>query len=172
MCRWRIIGAAWAVAAFVCSLSNRAPAETFEERWSPVPKAHAEPGPPPPPSPPSSTNGAQRAPQWHAGATASHARPRKPLFVGRASFYSYRGGKTASGLSFNAHGLTAAHRTLPFGTRVRVTDIKTQKSVEVTITDRGPAARSRVLDLSLGAAKVLGIGNRGVIQVRAERLSG
>ena len=53
-----------------------------------------------------------------------------------------------------------------------MTDIKTQKSVEVTITDRGPAARSRVLDLSLGAAKVLGIGNRGVIQVRAERLSG
>ncbi|MFL6929668.1 MAG: septal ring lytic transglycosylase RlpA family protein [Xanthobacteraceae bacterium] len=169
MCRWRTLGAALAVAVVVCSLSNRAPAETFEERWSPVPKAHAEPGPPPPPS---ATNGAQRAPQWHAGATASHARPRKPLFVGRASFYSYRGGKTASGLSFNAHGLTAAHRTLPFGTRVRVTDIKTQKSVEVTITDRGPAARSRVLDLSLGAAKVLGIGNRGVIQVRAERLSG
>jgi rare lipoprotein A len=68
--------------------------------------------------------------------------------------------------------LTAAHRTLPFGTRVRVTDIKTQKSVEVTITDRGPASRGRVIDLSLGAAKVLGIGNRGVIQVRGELVSG
>jgi rare lipoprotein A len=169
MCRWRTVGAALAVTAFVSSLSNGASAQTFEERWSPVPKAHADPDPPPPPS---LSNGAHNAPQWHASAPRSQIRPRKTVFVGKASFYSYSGGKTASGTPFNAQGLTAAHRTLPFGTRVRVTDIKTQKSVEVTITDRGPASRGRVIDLSLGAAKVLGIGNRGVIQVRGELVSG
>jgi len=100
------------------------------------------------------------------------SRPRKTVFVGRASYYAYRGGRTASGQSFNAQALTAAHRTLPFGTLVRVTDLKTSKSVEVVITDRGPALRSRVLDLSYGAAKALGIGSRGVIQVRAEVISG
>jgi peptidoglycan lytic transglycosylase len=134
-----------------------------------VPKAHADPAPPPPPS---ASYGAQSAPQWQANVTRSQTRARKALFVGRASFYAYRGGKTASGAPFNAHGLTAAHRTLPFGTRVRVTDVRTQKSVEVTITDRGPASPGRVIDLSLGAAKVLGIVSRGVIQVRGERVSG
>ena len=68
--------------------------------------------------------------------------------VGLATFYKH-GGRTANGERFNPDGLTAAHRSLPFGTRVRVTDIKTSKSVEVVITDRGPASRNRVLDLSL-----------------------
>jgi rare lipoprotein A len=71
-------------------------------------------------------------------------------------------------MPYRRDALTAAHRTLAFGTRVRVTDVKTKKSVEVVVTDRGPAIRKRVLDLSLGAAQVLGIGGRGVIQVRAE----
>jgi rare lipoprotein A len=66
--------------------------------------------------------------------------------------------------------LTAAHRSLPFGTKVRVTDVATNKSVVVRITDRGPRARDRVLDLSLGAARSLGIMDRGVVQVRAEVL--
>ncbi|MDE5466202.1 septal ring lytic transglycosylase RlpA family protein [Bradyrhizobium sp. CSS354] len=64
----------------------------------------------------------------------------------------------------------AAHRRLPFGTKLRVTDLETNKSVVVRITDRGPWVRGRVLDLSLAAARSLGITNRGVTQVRAEVL--
>jgi rare lipoprotein A len=113
---------------------------------------------------------AEPPPRQVKAAATQHPRRAKPLFVGRASFYAYHGGKTASGAPFNPHGLTAAHRTLPFGTRVRVTDLKTHKSVNVTITDRGPHSPGRIIDLSLGAAKVLGVGDRGVIQVRAEVL--
>jgi rare lipoprotein A len=87
--------------------------------------------------------------------------------MGMASFYAYTGGKTASGAPYRRHELTAASRTLPFGTRLRVTDLKTKKSVEVTVTDRGPASRHLILD-SLGAAQQLGIASRGIIQVRAE----
>jgi rare lipoprotein A len=104
--------------------------------------------------------------EQHDGRHAARA------IVGRASFYAYKGGKTASGAPFNAHALTAAHRTLPFGTRLRVTNLKTSKSVEVTVTDRGPVSRSRVLDLSLSAAKALGMNQDGVTKVRAEVIGG
>jgi rare lipoprotein A len=79
-------------------------------------------------------------------------------------------GKTASGSSFDRNLLTAAHRRLPFGTRVRVIDLETNRSVVVRITDRGPWVRGRVLHLSLAAARSLGITSRGVAQVRAEVL--
>jgi rare lipoprotein A (peptidoglycan hydrolase) len=174
MCQWRAISSALIIAAVVCSISHKAVAQTFEERWSPIPKAHADQNvPPPPPTDFRSSNGAQNAPQPQPnGAGTSRTQARKAVFVGMASYYSYRGGKTASGTSYDARKLTAAHRTLPFGTRVRVTDIKTHKSVEVTITDRGPTSRSRVIDLSVGAAKVLGIEHRGIIYVRAAVISG
>jgi rare lipoprotein A len=71
---------------------------------------------------------------------------------------------------FNRNSLTAAHRSLPFGTRVRVTDVASRKSVTVTIIDRGPRTAGRVLDLSLAAARSLGITDRGVAYVRAEVL--
>ncbi len=80
-------------------------------------------------------------------------------FFGMAAYYSGRG-----------PGFTAAHKTLPFGTRVRVTDVKTGRSVIVTITDRGPFNRGRVLDLCTRAARALGMIDRGVIPVRAEIL--
>jgi len=165
-----------------------ASAQTFEERWAPIPKAHAEPSTPPGSASPSDTNQREtnepkvsqppvaETPRAEAGKTGSRssslrrAGPRK-AFTGRASYYAYHGGKTASGQLFSRSELTAAHRTLPFGTRVRVTDIKTNKSVVVVITDRGPASRQRVLDLSLAAARALSIGSRGVIQVRAEIIS-
>jgi rare lipoprotein A len=92
------------------------------------------------------------------------------VFSGKASYYSYPKGKTASGSPFNRDSLTAAHRKLPFGTRVRVTDPASSKSVVVRITDRGPWVRGRILDLSLGAARNLGIAERGVAKVRAEVL--
>src|SRR4051794_30543019 len=94
----------------------------------------------------------------------------KRSFTGRASYYSYRTGRTASGSLFNRDLPTAAHRTLPFGTRVRVTDLATSKSVVVTITDRGPRVPGRLLDLSLAAARSLGITDRGVVNVRVEVL--
>jgi peptidoglycan lytic transglycosylase len=111
-----------------------------------------------------------KQPRTHRNQTSSaHRRGHNNRrFSGRASFYSYRGGKTASGATFNPNGLTGAHRTLPFGTRLQVTDVRTGKDVRVVVTDRGPAPKSRVLDLSLGAAGALHVGDRGVIQVRAE----
>jgi rare lipoprotein A (peptidoglycan hydrolase) len=90
------------------------------------------------------------------------------VFAGRASFYSLPGQQVASGGQFVPEGLTAAHRTLPFGTRLRVTDPKSGRSVVVVVNDRGPYIGGRVLDLSLGAARALGMTDRGVIQVRAE----
>ncbi len=90
-------------------------------------------------------------------------------FSGMASFYGNEAGRhTASGQRFNQDGLTAAHRTLPFGTRVRVTHAG--RSVVVTINDRGPFVRGRVLDLSVGAARAVGLTGRGVGPVVAEVL--
>ena len=80
-------------------------------------------------------------------------------FSGLCAFYPAHG-----------NGLTAAHRTLPFGTRVRVSDPKSGRTVTVTINDRGPFGKHRVLDLSPSAARALGMISRGVIFVKAEVL--
>lgn len=112
--------------------------------------------------------------------SAGHAEPRKDWrdanasvdsgsrsFSGIASFYGNESGnKTASGQPFNQEAMTAAHRTLPFGTKVKVTH--GDRSVVVTINDRGPFIKGRVLDLSTGAARVIGLTGRGVGQVVAE----
>jgi len=88
-------------------------------------------------------------------------------FSGIASYYGNEAGsKTASGQRFNQHAMTAAHRTLPFGTRLKVTH--GSRSVVVTINDRGPFIRGRVLDLSKGAARAIGLTGRGVGRVYAE----
>ena len=93
--------------------------------------------------------------------------------VGVASWYGpgYQGRKTASGARFNMNALTAAHRSLPFGTRVRVTNVKNGRSVVVTINDRGPFTRGRIIDLSKAAAGRLGILKQGVAKVRVEAVS-
>jgi rare lipoprotein A len=92
-------------------------------------------------------------------------------FSGIASYYgSESGSRTASGARYNPDGLTAAHRTLPFGTQVRVTEPRSGRSVVVTINDRGPFIRGRVLDLSVAAARTIGITGRGVGHVVAEVL--
>ena len=75
---------------------------------------------------------------------------------GIASVYGYEGGKTASGQRANPAGMTAAHRTLPFGTMVRVTNRRNGKSVVVRINDRGPFIRGRVIDLTPAGARALG----------------
>jgi peptidoglycan lytic transglycosylase len=83
---------------------------------------------------------------------------------GVASYYK-SGKQTANGESFNPNGLTAAHRTLPFGTKVRVTNMRNGKSVVVRINDRGPFVRGRVIDLSLGAARLVEMTSSGVAKV-------
>lgn len=92
--------------------------------------------------------------------------------TGKASWYGAESGpKTANGERFNPNGLTAAHRTLPFGTKVRVTSLKTGKSVTLRINDRGPFHTSRILDVSAGAAEAIGIKQDGIGQIRMEVLS-
>ncbi|MCK1296617.1 septal ring lytic transglycosylase RlpA family protein [Bradyrhizobium sp. 24] len=150
--------------------ANTAAAEDFNERWSIIPKAHAEPAP----EGLDQTKKDEAQPQLPNGQEPLNARSGTQsynrVFSGKASYYSYSKGKTASGSSFDRNLLTAAHRRLPFGTRVRVIDLETKKSVVVRITDRGPWVRGRVLDLSLAAARTLGITDRGVAPVRAEVL--
>jgi rare lipoprotein A len=92
---------------------------------------------------------------------------------GRASWYgrAFHGHRTASGERFNMEALTAAHRTLPLGSYVRVTVPFTKKSVVVKINDRGPFARGRVIDLSYAAAKMLGVQRVGTASVKIEGLS-
>jgi rare lipoprotein A len=87
--------------------------------------------------------------------------------TGIASVYAYSGSKTASGERANPTGLTAAHKTLPFGTQVRVTNKRNGKSVVVRINDRGPFIRGRVIDLTPAGARVLGFS--GLAPVTLER---
>lgn len=89
-------------------------------------------------------------------------------FSGVAAFYSTDySGRTACGERYDPKKYTAAHRSLPFGTRLRVTDPRSQRSVIVVVNDRGPFTRGRVLDLSLAAAKALHMIDRGLMKVTA-----
>lgn len=90
--------------------------------------------------------------------------------TGKASFYAdkFEGVETASGQKYRHNKLTAAHKTLPFGTVVRVTNLENDKSVEVTINDRGPYVEDRIIDLSKEAAERLGFVNKGLADVRLE----
>jgi rare lipoprotein A len=86
---------------------------------------------------------------------------------GKASYYDYKG-RTASGQKPGA--LTAAHRTLPFGTRLKVTNLKNNRSTTVVVSDRGPFIRSRIVDVSRAAAGTLGFLDNGVAEVRIETI--
>ena len=90
--------------------------------------------------------------------------------TGQASWYGavHHGKRTASGAIFDQTKLTAAHRSLPFGTRVKVTNVANGKSVEVEINDRGPYAGNRIIDLSRAAAQALGMIESGTATVRLE----
>ena len=99
-----------------------------------------------------------------ASSSSSHS------FSGMASYYGNESGsKTASGQRFNQNAMTCAHRSLPFGTRLRVTH--GGNSVVVTVNDRGPFVRGRVLDLSTAAARAVGLTGAGVGRVTAEVIS-
>ena len=91
---------------------------------------------------------------------------------GLASYYGkeFDGRRTSSGEIFHKDDLTAAHRTYPFGTIVRVTNLKNGGQVEVRVNDRGPVKPERIIDLSFGAAKVIGLDRMGLARVRIEVL--
>ena len=99
---------------------------------------------------------------------ASHAKS----IIGMASFYStkFNGRRTASGEKFNSSALTAAHLSLPFGSLVKVTNMRNGKTVVVRINDRGPHVKGRIIDLSKAAATKIGIGRAGTARVRLEVL--
>ena len=90
-------------------------------------------------------------------------------YSGKASYY-WQGQRTASGARFNPSAMTAAHRSLPFGTRVRVTNRSNGRSVVVTINDRGPFIAGRIIDLSRGAAQAISMTGAGVASVSLEVL--
>jgi rare lipoprotein A len=100
---------------------------------------------------------------------ASDKNPAEPKVAssGFASFYR-EGTQTASGERFNANEFTAAHRTLPFGTRLRVTNVATGRSVTVRVNDRGPFVPGRVVDVSYSAAETLGMVGGGIAKVKLD----
>ncbi len=92
---------------------------------------------------------------------------------GTASYYGgrFHGRRTASGERFNQNAMTAAHKTLPLGTRVRVVNLRNGETVNVKINDRGPYVKGRIIDLSKGAARRLGMIGSGTAKVRLEVVS-
>ena len=103
------------------------------------------------------------------GAVSAAAGETKAIQTGAASWYGpgFHGKRTANGERFNTHALTAAHKTVPFGTKVRVTNESTGKSVMVRINDRGPYAHGRVIDLSKAAAEAVGISGTAQVTLAA-----
>jgi rare lipoprotein A len=118
------------------------------------------------------TNPASAKPQPKPKTTQAAKTSSRPRKQGMASWYGpgFHGRRTASGETFNSGALTAAHRYLPFGTKVRVTNVRNGRSVVVRINDRGPFTGGRVIDLSKGAAAVIGVFQSGVAPVVLEIL--
>jgi rare lipoprotein A len=106
-------------------------------------------------------------------ASTPPAAPTPLVLTGKASWYGepHHGQKTASGETYDMRQFTAAHRTLPLGTRLVVTNLRNGRSVEVRVNDRGPIAAGRILDLSYAAAEELGALSDGIFPVRARVVS-
>ena len=111
----------------------------------------------------------QGSPQQQTPDTLKPPKVRK-FQIGRASWYGriFQHKQTASGEPFDMYQFTAAHRTLPLGSWVKVTNLKNDRSVIVRINDRGPMPKGRIIDLSYGAARMLGFGDRGIEPVRLD----
>ena len=129
--------------------------------------------PSPEPAPRTTSLPPVTAPTPVAPATPAPVTPAPVTMTGNASWYGapHHGRLTASGEPFDMNALTAAHRSLPFGTRLRVVNLENDRAVEVRINDRGPGIAGRVLDLSYAAARALGAVGDGVIPVRMTVLS-
>jgi rare lipoprotein A len=148
-----------AIAGFLAVLAGCAQVPPAPEAPAPPSRAPAAPSPPTQPeaAPPPSATTPKEGP--------AHFTQR-----GRVSLYGkkFDGKKTASGEPFDPEALTMAHRTLPFGTLVRVTNLENQRSVDVTVNDRGPFVAGRIADVSLAAARKLGMVDDGVIDAQLE----
>jgi rare lipoprotein A len=109
---------------------------------------------------------------FYAGCATSRSGRGGYYQVGTASWYGrkYHGRPTASGERYNMRALTAAHQTLPLGTRVKVTNFDNGRAVVVRINDRGPFVKGRIIDLSYGAARRLGMVEEGVVTVGLQLL--
>lgn len=116
-----------------------------------------------------------KPPAAPGGLAGSQSQASQPVRVqeGIASWYGpgFHGNPTSSGETYDMFQMTAAHRTLPLGTRVLVTNLENHRTVEVTVNDRGPFVKDRVIDLSYSAARVLGMVGPGTTRVRLEILS-
>jgi rare lipoprotein A len=113
------------------------------------------------------------APQVNPAIPEAPSAPQETVLGrGSASYYAtkFHGRRTASGETFNNNAMTAAHRTLPFGTMVRVTNPASGKSVVVRINDRGPFTKGRMIDVSRAAAEQLGLVQRGHAMVELTRI--
>lgn len=114
------------------------------------------------------------SPSYPAPSSSSTRFAGKSLLTvqGVASYYStgFNGKKTASGETFNKDAFTAAHRQFPFGTLLRVTNLSNKESVEVTVNDRGPFEKGRIIDLSEAAARAIGMIRTGTAEVRIQVL--
>ena len=124
----------------------------------------------PPPNDPGS-----KAPETEqASQTAPKAKKKHWYQIGLASWYGpkFHGRTTASGETFNMYRLTAAHRTLPLGTWVKVTNLDNGRTLVVRVNDRGPTPKSRIIDLSYEAATLLGLRAQGIQEVRLDVLPG
>jgi peptidoglycan lytic transglycosylase len=158
-----LAGCAESIAAdTVASFAERWP-EVFADRWATLP-APATTAPAANralavPSIPAAVNKDTRA-----SLAPAHKQTERASY-GLASFY-WQGSRTASGERFDKRELTAAHRTLPFGTRVLVTNLATGRSVTVRVNDRGPFVAGRIIDVSRAAAEELGMVGRGVTKVK------
>lgn len=107
--------------------------------------------------------------------TPTPQKPRRHWYqIGRASWYGklFQGQQTASGEDFDMNAMTCAHRSLPLGSVVKVTNLRNHKSVVVRVNDRGPMPSNRVVDLSYAAARMLGFTGRGTAPVRLDLISG
>jgi rare lipoprotein A len=111
----------------------------------------------------------KEAPQAR-GTGTPQAKAAKPYQVGRASWYGkfFHGKKTASGEAYNMFQFTAAHPVLPLGTLVKVTNLRNGAWIVVRVNDRGPVPKTRIIDLSYGAAQILGLRYQGVERVRLD----
>lgn len=115
--------------------------------------------------------GRQQSP---ADAAQQSLKPHRRWYqIGRASWYGtfFQGRSTASGESFDMNGMTCAHRSLPLGSLIRVTNLRNHKTVVVRVNDRGPVPDDRVVDLSYAAARSLGFTSKGIAPVRLELIA-
>jgi rare lipoprotein A len=171
---WPMVAGALAFALGLAACSGPLPKPVVEGALASAPQPAAPGWAPTAPAEPSNVAVARPMEQAPAQTDASQPTPAVlaagvdvVLAKGRASWYGprFHGRRTASGERFDMHALTAAHKTLPFGSRVRVHSVHTGQQVVVRINDRGPYKHQRIIDLSYAAAKALGVKERGVTEV-------